>query len=314
MLGRLVGEAIRFERPAYFWGDVLPILQKLDLLLVNLECVISDKGEQWTRTPKVFHFRAKPKAIDVLKVAGVDYVSLANNHTLDYGEEAMLDTLRLLEKNKIASSGAGKNFLEASQPAFLKVGDLKLSVLSITDNEPGWKAGKDRPGVYYMEISTRTNDFKELTEKVRAMKKNSDLAILSAHWGPNMIRVPSPSFQEFARAVIDSGVAIFHGHSSHLFQGVEVRKKSLIMYDCGDFIDDYYVAPIERNDQSFLFVLNVQDKKIKSLELFPVFIENFQVNLARGIHFEAICDKMIILCNQFGTKVQKMADRLIINL
>lgn len=93
MLGRLVNETIRHRGASYVWGDTLPLIKKADLRLINLECVIAKDGAPWDKTPKMFFFRADPHAIDVLKIAGENYVSLANNHTLDFGEEALLEML-----------------------------------------------------------------------------------------------------------------------------------------------------------------------------------------------------------------------------
>src|SRR5215475_9413414 len=99
MLGRLVDQYViqnRSVRPHTLWGDVLPIMLGADCRLINLECVISDKGEKWHPTTKAFHFRASPRAIDFLRAAQVDGVTLANNHVLDYDTDALLDCLKLL--------------------------------------------------------------------------------------------------------------------------------------------------------------------------------------------------------------------------
>src|SRR3990170_3893376 len=110
MLGRIVNEMIGHMGASYVWGDTLPLIKKADMLLINLECVIAKDGTQWHKTPKVFFFKADPHAIDVLKIAGVNYVSLANNHTLDFGEEALLEMLNRLDE-------AGRSCRGRSQPA-----------------------------------------------------------------------------------------------------------------------------------------------------------------------------------------------------
>jgi poly-gamma-glutamate capsule biosynthesis protein CapA/YwtB (metallophosphatase superfamily) len=98
MLGRLVNEMIGHMGAYYVWGDTISFIKKADMLLINLERVIAKDGTQWDRTPKVFFFRADRHAIDVLKIAGVNCVSLTNNHTLDFGEEALLEMLNRLDK------------------------------------------------------------------------------------------------------------------------------------------------------------------------------------------------------------------------
>src|SRR5919199_6266833 len=120
MLGRGVNEALRSLGPQQPWSDVLPLLGPADLRIINLECAITDHKQPWTRTPKVFHFRADPSAVEVLRAARVDGCSLANNHTLDFEEQGLLDTLKHLEAAGIPYAGAGRNREEAAQPTLLE--------------------------------------------------------------------------------------------------------------------------------------------------------------------------------------------------
>src|ERR687889_1472979 len=152
MLGRRVNDALRTLRPEQPWGDVLPLLISADLRIVNLECAITDYKQPWTRTPKVFHFRADPSALEVLRAARVDACSLANNHTLDFEEQGLLDTLEHLEAAGILHAGAGRNREEAADPAILTVPSdptHRVALLAFTDNEPPFAAGTDRPGTNY---------------------------------------------------------------------------------------------------------------------------------------------------------------------
>ena len=112
---------------------------------------------------------------------------------------------------------------------------------------------------------------------------------------------PTKGFQEFARKAIDFGVDIFHGHSAHIFQGVEIYKNKLILYDTGDFVDDYYVTPSLRNDRSFLFRVTVKDKQLSDVTLFPVLISESQVNLAKGEDFRWTVERMKSLSEGWGT-------------
>ena len=117
MLGRLVNSVLSKSNYAYVWGDTIDIIRNADISLINLECVIASTGTEWNKTFKLFHFRSHPEAIEVLKAASIDYVSLANNHTLDYDIEALIEMLNLLDKNKIAHSGAGRDLNEAMKDA-----------------------------------------------------------------------------------------------------------------------------------------------------------------------------------------------------
>src|SRR4051812_19743103 len=192
MLGRLVNSVLSNDNYAYVWGDTIDIIRNSDISLINLECAISSKGKKWDKTFKVFHFRTNPEAIDVLKIAKIDYVSLSNNHVLDYDVEALEETLELLDKNGILHSGAGRNLNEAMQPAIIRcrvnsskkisikdnssnntqnivIGndDIKrndhgnhihVGVVSLTDNQPEWEATKETPGINYIPITLSSKE------------------------------------------------------------------------------------------------------------------------------------------------------------
>src|SRR5918998_1907372 len=140
MLGRKVDEALKDHmRPEEPWGDVMPLLNTADLRIINLECAITDNEQPWARTPKVFHFRAPPSAIETLRAARIDACSLANNHTLDFEERGLLDTIEHLDAAGIRHAGAGRDREEASAPVVLSVpGERgqRVGLLAFTDNMP----------------------------------------------------------------------------------------------------------------------------------------------------------------------------------
>src|SRR2546426_985152 len=144
MLGRGVAVEIGHRRPDSFWGDTLPLLRSAALVVAGLECAITTHPVRWTRTPKVFHFRAPPEAVEVLRAAGIRLVTLANNHTLDFEEQGLLDTLRWLDAAGIAHAGAGRNSEEAALPALVEAGGLRVGLASVHDNQAGGSAGPDR--------------------------------------------------------------------------------------------------------------------------------------------------------------------------
>jgi len=304
MLGRLMNGVLHDLGPRYPWGDTLPLLRSADLTLVNLECVIALGGEPWSRWPKVFHFRADPIALDALLEAGVDFVSLANNHVLDYQEEALLEMLQRLHAAGIAHAGAGRNLAEAARPALLEAGDLRIAVLAFTDNEPGWAATEDRPGTNYLPVTTEHEGFERVRQGIAAARSGgADLVVVSNHWGPNMRERPTPEFRSFAHAVLDAGADLYVGHSAHLFQGVEMYRGKPIFYDAGDFVDDYAVDPALRNDRSALIRCAVGPAGVTEIRLVPVLIADFQVNLAKGEEFDAIAARLQSLSAELGTRL-----------
>lgn len=302
MLGRLVNEVLKRKSPEYPWGDTLPIFRKADVRICNLECVISDRGEPWGLTPKVFHFRSDAKNVEALKRAGITAVSLANNHTLDYGYEAMFDMLKILDRAGIKHAGAGRNLEEASRPAVWQENELRIGFIAFTDNEPQWEVKEDCPGIFYVPIDVKDRRAKYLFDLVRRIKKSIDFLIVSAHGGPNWGYQPQPEHIPFAHALIDAGADIIFGHSCHVFQGIEIYKGRPILYSTGDFIDDYAVDEIERNDESFTFIVEMSGAKIARLQLYPTVIRDFQALIAKGSEARRIAAKMQELCAEFHTR------------
>jgi len=310
MLGRGVNETLPTARPEEPWGDVLPLLDAADLRIINLECAITEHKQPWSLTPKVFHFRADPVATEVLKAARVDACSLANNHTLDFEERGLLDTLRHLERAGIRYAGAGRDAEEAARPALLEGG---VALVAFTDNEPPFAAGPNRPGTNYLSVSLESEVLRRVEVAVGAAREaGARTIVFSNHWGPNMVQRPRENFRRFARAVVDRGVDLYYGHSAHVFQGVEIYNGKPILYDTGDFIDDYAVDPKVRNDRSFLFRVSVQDGDLRRLELFPVVLPYARVELARGAQREIILDRMVDLSAEMGTAFDRREDRLVL--
>jgi poly-gamma-glutamate capsule biosynthesis protein CapA/YwtB (metallophosphatase superfamily) len=310
MLGRGVNETLRAARPAEPWGDVLPLLLSADLRVINLECAITGHRRPWSRTPKVFHFRADPLAVEVLKAARVDACSLANNHTLDFEEKGLLDTLAHLEVAGIRYAGAGRNLEEAARPVLLEGG---IALVAFTDNEPPFAAGPDKPGTNYLPVSTEPEVLRRVEETIGAARDaGARTVVFSNHWGPNMVRRPKAVFRRFARAVVDRGADVYYGHSAHVFQGVEVYRGKPILYDTGDFIDDYAVDPDLRNDRSFLFCISMEDGDLRRLELFPVVLPYARVELAGGEEREAIFALIQDLSAEMDTTFERREDRLVL--
>jgi poly-gamma-glutamate capsule biosynthesis protein CapA/YwtB (metallophosphatase superfamily) len=317
MLGRRVAEALnRHMGPEEPWGGVMALLDAADLRIINLECAITDNEQPWTRTAKVFHFRTPPSAIETLRTARIDACSLANNHTLDFEEQGLLDTLEHLDAAGIRHAGAGRNQEEALDPAILIVPadhTHRVALLAFTDNEPSFAAGADRPGTNYLPVSLRPEVLRRVERAVSAVREvGVATVIFSNHWGPNMVQRPKEIFRRFARAVIDLGVDIYYGHSAHVFQGVEIYHGKPILYDTGDFIDDYAVNRGLRNDWSFFFRVSVEEGRFERLDLIPVKLSYARVDLATGGEREIILDRMEHLSAEMGTVFARREDALVL--
>lgn len=302
MIGRLVDEELNHLPPSYIWGNLHPILKTMDCNLVNLETTLT---RSMKKASKVFNFKSDPKNVAILKEGPIHVINIANNHILDFSKQGLLETVQTLDEAHISHVGAGKNLSEAKRPCILEKKGIKMGFLGCTDNEPSWEASESTPGTYYIKVG----DVEKLKNSIISLRPQVDLLILSIHWGPNMRKKPPPEFRSFAHEVIDLGVDIMHGHSAHVFQGVEVYKNKLILYDTGDFVDDYAIDPILRNDRSFFFIVEVSKHKILSLRMIPTKISNFQVNISD--EFETL-DEMQVLCKEFNTHPERKEGELVL--
>lgn len=304
MLGRLVNEVLKVESPAYPWGDTLPLFQQADVRLCNLECVISNGGTPWSATPKIFHFRSDAKNVAVLQAAHMDAVSLANNHILDFDVAGLLETRHHLEHAGIHAAGAGVTFKEASQPAIWEAQGRSVGLIACTDNEPAWAASENHPGVWHVPIRVQDQRTHQLLEIVQRTKANVACLIVSVHWGSNWGYDPPAGHQPFAHALIDQGTDVVFGHSSHVVRGIEIYQGKPIIYGAGDFVDDYSVDPVERNDQSFLFMIELSEKNFMHIFLYPTVIRCWQARRASNEEREIIRKGMQRRCAQLKTEAR----------
>lgn len=301
MLGRLVNEQLRRNPPEYPWGDTLPCLHGAHWRCANLECVLCPPAHGAGASQKIFRFRSDAANVAVLQAAGISALSLANNHVLDCGREAMCNMLELLGLAGIAHSGAGITLREASHPAVSIVQGLKIGLVSFTDHEEGWQATPASAGVFYAPIERQDERTTALFNAVRNARQNVDFLVVAAHWGANWGATPPPAHKALARRLIDAGANLVFGHSPHLCRGIEVYKQGPILYSTGACIDDYAVSPTDRNDRSFLFFVELDDLRVRSIRLVPSLIRECQAWLASGAEAEASGMNMVSLCAALGT-------------
>lgn len=307
MLGRLVNTRISQTNYQYPWGDVLPILKKTDLNLINLETALTKSVR---KVPKVFNFKADPDKVQSLVEARIDVCNLANNHILDFSEEGLLETISTLDKAGIKHVGAGVSQAEAAEPVIIKKKNISIGIIGYTDNEPEWQAKENKPGTNYAEVE----DIENIKKEIKKLRPQVDLLIFTMHWGPNMRQRPIAEFKDFAHQLVDLGVDVFHGHSAHIFQGIEVYKEKLILYDTGEFVDDYYVTPSLRNDQSFLYLIEADKEGLKKVQLVPVLISKMQVNKAVDNNYRQAVERVRMLSQELGTEIKETEQGIFVSL
>ncbi len=310
MLGRIVKKAIRQFGPRYPLGQIAALMRSADVTIVNLECAMTSCTDVWAGVPKAFYFDAPSRAVRSLKDAGIDLVSLANNHTLDFGVEGLLHTTRLLRRNGIRYTGAGIDLSEALSPATIECHGIGLGMAAFCDHQPDFAAQGKLPGIAFLDLNDEAAVMTAWRKSLDALlRAGVDWPILSLHWGPNMIARPTARFRRLARAAIDMGWKILFGHSAHVFHGIEIYRGCPILYAAGDLVDDYHVDPEFRNDLQLLFELELTSTALRRIDLHPVSIECCRTVFADERQGSDIINRMAALCTELGTQVRYEAGK-----
>lgn len=305
MLGRGVGEVITEQGPrGLFAREVTETFKRADLSLLNLECCISDRGTPWQAPGKPFHFRAPPEAVRTLTELGVDCVTLANNHSLDFGQEALKDTLAHLRNAGIKTVGAGRDVTEAREPAVLEAQGMTIAVLAVTDHPPDYAATETTPGVAYVPLSSGVPIW--LTKDIEQLSKIHDAVVITPHWGPNMTKAPLPYIRRAAEEFLQAGATLVAGHSAHVFHAATKR----VIYDLGDLIDDYARDRDLRNDLSLLWTANIHTDQTVDLEAQPLHLTYAHTEEAADQNHEWIRTRLTEACREFETTVTERNGRL----
>jgi poly-gamma-glutamate capsule biosynthesis protein CapA/YwtB (metallophosphatase superfamily) len=303
MLGRSVARALATTPPqALVAPEVREAMDQADLVVLNLECCISERGRPWEAPGKPFFFRAPPRAVELLALLGTDCVTLANNHALDYGYDALADTLEHLAGAGIAAVGAGPDLERARRPATLAAGGHRVTVIGVTDHPSDFAAAPDRPGVAFADLGRRVPDW--LLETVRAA--DAEVSLVTPHWGPNMTSAPVAHVRRAAAALVEAGATLVAGHSAHVPHGVA----GPVLYDLGDFLDDYRVDPTLRNDLGLLFLVTLDGHGPVRLEALPLKLEFCHTRLATGSDAAWMRRRFRSACAALGTTVREDAGRL----
>lgn len=273
----------------YIWGDALRLWEQNapDLRIINLETSITTSDKAWPG--KGIHYRMHPENVKVFTAAGMDHVSLANNHILDWGRQGLEETMQTLKASKISFSGAGKNDKDAARASILQTQNGRILVLSYGMPNSGifqsWAAETDQSGLNFLPGMSQ-KDFARIKEDIEQQKHQGDLVLLSIHWGGNWGYDISQRQREFAHQLIDkANVDIIFGHSSHHPMGMEVYQNKLIIYGAGDFINDYEGISGHtqyRSELSLMYFPEIEARtgELKSLKIYPIEIKKFRLHRA----------------------------------
>lgn len=304
--------------PAYPWGDALEILDAVrpDVRIINLETSITRSRDH--DRDKGIHYRVSPENATALAVARIDACSLANNHVLDWGERGLLDTLDTLDQLHVKHCGAGRNVEEANRPAVVELSERsRIAVFAIGGMDAGvppwWAAGADRPGVNVV----RAFDDATLARARHAIEPWRDdrtTIIVSLHWGGNWGFDVPKAHRRFAHQLVEAGVHIVHGHSSHHVKGIEVHHGQPILYGCGDLLTDYegiHGHEAYRGDLGLLYVATLDaTRKLTKLEMFPTRVHKLQIRRANAKQTKWLASTLSRYGQELETSVQIEDDRL----
>jgi len=303
---------------AYVWGAAVDELNRArpHARIINLETSIT-RSEAYDR--KGINYRMSPENARCLTTAGIGCCVLANNHVLDWGRAGLLDTLDTLEQLHIKTAGAGCDLAHASAPAILEIVDegrlLVFSFACVTSGTPrNWAARPDGAGVNLLPVVSEAT-ITAITQQVAQIRRPNDIVIVSVHWGSNWGYEITENQRWFAHELIDrAGISILHGHSSHHAKAIELYKNRLILYGCGDFLNDYEgIRGYEkfRDDLVVMYLASIDSTgaDLLALELVPLRIRRFQ--LIRASHEDAdwLQQTLDRESRRFGTRVGLTPDR-----
>ncbi|RKP46986.1 CapA family protein [Trinickia fusca] len=307
---------------AYPWGDALAVLERMQphIRLINLETAVTASADYWPN--KAVLYRMHPDNIGCLTSARVDCCVLANNHTLDWGRQGLDDTLATLRGAGIQAAGAGKDQAQAAAPAVLTLASgLRVRVYAFgapTSGVPAsWAATAHRSGVNYVpEITVSRAEM--IGRRMAAERGPGELVVVSLHWGSNWGFDVGDDERAFAHALIDTGgVDIVHGHSSHHVRGVELYRGKLVLYGCGDLLNDYEgIAGEEhyRPDLALMYFVCVEGSNGTLIELqaVPMQIRQMQLRCAPAQGAAWLHTTLARESERLGTRVEQGADGVLL--
>lgn len=302
---------------AWPWGDALSIMDgwRSRVRLVNLETAVTSGGVM--DDEKGLHYRMSPANLPCLAAARPDVCAVANNHTLDFGRQGLADTLATLTDAGIAAVGAGATAADAWRPAVLPVGaGTRVVVFSLGARSSGiprnWAATEGRAGVAVLpDLSDDVAD--EFVARVRRVRRSGDVVVASIHWGGNWgYDVPAEQVR-FAHRIVDGGVDVVHGHSSHHPRPVEVYRDKLVLYGCGDLIDDYEgIEGYEeyRDDLRLLYFADVRADSghLDRLRMVPLRTRRMRLRRAGPDDTEHLRRVLDTVSRPFGARVDRTRD------
>ncbi|GAA4677758.1 CapA family protein [Pseudonocardia yuanmonensis] len=314
------GAVPRQAAPGWPWGDLLALLDRTgpDVRIVNLENAVTTASA--FAPHKAVHYRMHPANLSTLRALDPDLCCLANNHVLDFGADGLRETLDVLAAAGLRTAGAGRDATEAWRPAVLPLHTgARLVVLSVAHTSsgvpPGWAATGTTPGVALLpESGDRGVD--AVVRSLAAVRTRGDLTLVSVHRGSNWGYEVAAEQRRFARDLVDAGVDLVHGHSSHHPRPIEVHRGRLVLHGCGDLVDDYEgISGYEqyRPDlrAAYLATLDGATGALRRLRMIPLRARHLRLERAPAEDADWLAHTLDRVCRPFGCRIRVGADGLL---
>lgn len=298
----------------YVWGDALAEMdrQAPHARIVNLETAVTRCETPWP--DKGINYRMSPEHVGCLTAARIDACTLANNHVLDWGHEGLDESIATLRAAGIATAGAGRSADEARAPAVLPVGSAARILLfagaTRSSGVPGrWKAKGNVGGVAFLE-GLDDVEAERLAERVHRERRVGDIVVVSLHWGGNWVDELPSAHRRFAHRLIDLGAAdVVHGHSSHHPLPIEVHGGKLVLYGCGDLVNDYEGIESHgrhRSDLACLYFASLEHPAgtLVALKLAVMQLRRFRLERAQALAEEELIGELQRGCRPLGTEIE----------
>lgn len=282
-------------------------LRDADLTIINLECVVALAGacgiEKNERAS--YYYRARPETLQTLLNGGVDLVATANNHSGDYGPEALLEQAGWLDSAGIGHAGSGATLEEALQPVLRSVGDLTIALFSLDATQASFAADDETAGHAYLPLNNPQRWREVLEPRIAEARQHANIVLVAIHWGANRRPAPDQFEIKVGHAVIDAGADAILGASAHCLQAIEIYKNRPIIHDAGDLLFD----AIRRDDKdSGIFTLTLDHSGVKQVVFTPLLVEFCQTTQLQGDEAQQATRRFVQKCASLGTVLQEAAD------
>ncbi len=286
----------------------ITVLRTADLRIANLECVVATSGEQGVKGNKKapYYFRARPEMLRILTSAHIDIVATANNHSGDYGPDALLEQGRWLDSVGIGHAGTGLHLEVALQPVLRRAGDLNVALFSLDATEPRYAATPDSPGIAHLDPANPDLWRETLAPRIAAIREQAHVVLVAVHWGRNHAETPVPETTALARAVIEAGADAVLGSSAHVVQGAEIYQQRLILYDAGNLLFDSVRKTLHHGG---VFGLEISPHGVERVRFLPIGSGfGYTVQLS-GRQARKTVGAFTELCSDLGTVVHLEQDQ-----